>query len=53
MSTFESAAFLAFRDHVRFYVLEKTSIRSGIMTWYDWQLYSIFADMFDSFGSLW
>jgi len=42
----------AFREHVKFYVMEKAAIRAGITTWYDWQLFSIFTELFDQFESL-
>jgi len=41
-----------FRENVRFYVMKKSKIRAGICTWYDWQMYSIFTDLFDTFESL-
>lgn len=41
-----------FRKHARFYAMEKSNICAGICTWYDWQLYSIFPKIFDTYGSL-
>ena len=42
----------SFREHAKLYVTLKALIRPGICTWYDWQLFAAFPDMFDSFGSL-
>jgi len=41
-----------FRENAKVYVMEKSKIRAGITTWYDWQMYSIFTVMFDEFESL-
>ena len=41
-----------FAKHARLYVMEKSCIRSGITTWYDWQLYSMLPRMFYTYGSL-
>lgn len=41
-----------FRENAKVYVMEKSKIRAGITTWYDWQMYSIFTILFDEFESL-
>ena len=40
------------RENAKVYVMEKSKIRAGITTWYDWQMYSIFTILFDEFESL-
>ena len=42
---------LAFRSHARWYVLKKALLVEKLV-WYDWQLWSVFSDMFERFGSL-
>lgn len=42
----------SFRKHAKFYVRAKANIRSGIITWYDWQMFSIMSELFDRFMSL-
>ena len=41
-----------FAKHARLYVMEKSCIRAGITTWYDWQMYSMMPRMFYTYGSL-
>ena len=41
-----------FRREVRFYVGLKAMLRSKACTWYDFQLYSVFTVLFDTFKSL-
>ena len=41
-----------FREHATMYVMKKSRIRAGITIWYDWQMYSNMANLFDKFGSL-
>ena len=41
-----------FREHVRLYVTRKGELHAGGTTWYDWQLYSRFTSLFDTYKSL-
>ena len=41
-----------FATEVRFYVLKKALIKNDGMRWYDWQFWSIFPKLLDTFGSL-
>ena len=41
-----------FREHATWYVMKKSRVRNGITIWYDWQMYSNIANIFDRFGSL-
>jgi len=41
-----------FRGEVGFYAAKKSMLRAGACTWYDFQLYSIFTELFDTFMSL-
>jgi len=41
-----------FRESIMLYVKTKSSLCSGGCCWYDWQCYSIMADLFDLFESL-
>ena len=42
----------SFRAEVRWYVMKKVLINDEALVWYDWQMFSIFPLLFDSFGSL-
>jgi hypothetical protein len=41
-----------FHAHARWYALTKVCMHDESLVWYDWQMFSAFALMFDAFGSL-